>query len=60
LPEVFNCEECGAPIDADEEFTDVGVEVDPRDPGSSRRPGRVHTYLCLLTYRVKHRARLIT
>ena len=60
MPEIFNCEECGEPIDADEEFTGIEVDGDPTDLKTSRRPGRVHTYLCLLTYRVKHRPRLIT
>jgi hypothetical protein len=43
LPEKFNCEECAEPIDADEEFTGVDVEVDPADPKSPWRRGRVHT-----------------
>jgi hypothetical protein len=58
LPDGFNCEECGEPID--DEFTSIDVEVNPTDPRSPLRPGRVHTYLCLLTYRVSHRPRLIT
>jgi hypothetical protein len=44
------CEECGDSIEANDEY----VEVAPDDLKETARTAVVHTYLCLLTYRVKH------
>jgi hypothetical protein len=48
------CDLCGDEIADDDEFVEVGVEIDPeRQP--LWRVARIHLYLCLPTYRVKHR-----
>ena len=50
MPKAQICEECGERIEPDDDY----VEVAPADLKATARRALVHTYLCLLTYRVKH------
>jgi hypothetical protein len=43
------CDLCGDEIADDDEFVEVGIEIDPDRP---LRIGRIHEYLCFPTYRI--------
>jgi hypothetical protein len=44
----YRCVECDEIIEPDDDYTEVVLD------GSPSSIGRVHTYLCLPTYLVKH------
>jgi hypothetical protein len=50
VPKAPTCEECRGRIEADDDY----VEVAPDDLNATARTALVHTYLGLLTYRVRH------
>jgi hypothetical protein len=52
MPKLFDCEECGAAIETDEEYVEVDTHF--RNPGGPPRVLRIHTYLCLPASNVMH------